>query len=88
MKNFKIGDKVHTNILDITYDCLNDLDGVVIEVGAPEFLPCPASIYTDKKVESYLVDLGDEYGRNYFNNKELSLVKIYSPGWKWILWLQ
>jgi hypothetical protein len=75
MKNFKIGDKVHTNILDITYDCLNDLDGVVIEVGPPAFLPCSASIYVDKRVESYLVDLGDEYGRNYFNNKELSLVK-------------
>lgn len=75
MKNFKIGDKVHTNILDITYDCLNDLDGVVVEVGAPEFLPCAASISVDEKVESYLVDLGDEYGRNYFNNKELSLVK-------------
>jgi hypothetical protein len=75
MKNFKIGDKVHTKILDITYDCLNDLDGVVVEVGPPAFLPCSASIYVDKKVESYLVDLGEEYGKNYFNNQELSLVK-------------
>jgi hypothetical protein len=75
MKNFKVGDKVHTNILDITYDCLNNLDGIVVEVGAPKFLPCAASIYVDSRVESYLVDLGGEYGKNYFNNQELLLVK-------------
>lgn len=74
MKTFKIGDKVHTKIMDISYDYLNDLDGVVVEVGPPSFLPCAASIPVSVVI-SYLVDVGGEYGRNYFNQRELSLVK-------------
>lgn len=74
MKNFKVGDKVHTKIRDIGYDHLNDLDGVIVEIGPPSFLPCAASIPSNGAI-SYLVDVGGEYGRNYFNQRELSLIK-------------
>jgi len=76
MKNFKIGDKVRVKVLDSNYDHLDNLNGTVVEEGAPEFLPCAGCVSViDNKTLSYLVDLGEKYGRNYFISQELSLVK-------------